>query len=108
MFDGCGVSYAVVQDVPASWCDFERVSTAVVEPVPIGLILHVAGPTDEGIRVIEVWENERSWERFSAARLAPSLAALGDTTARQSRFRDLHAHQLVLGMPGSVVLKGVE
>lgn len=32
-------------------------------------------------------------------RLAPVLAALGDTTGRQPRFRDLHALHLVLGVP---------
>lgn len=99
MFDACGVSYAVVQDVPASWHDYERLSADAVEPVPIGLILHVAGPTDEGIRVIEVWEGERAWERFRVERLAPVLAALADMTTRQPRFRDLHALHLVLGVP---------
>ena len=99
MFDARGVSYAVVQDVPASWHDYERVSAAAIEVVPSGLILHVAGPTDEGVRVIEVWEGERAWERFRAERLAPVLAALGDTTGRQPRFRDLHALHLVLGVP---------
>ena len=31
-------------------------------------------------------------------RLAPVLAALGDTTGREPRFRDLHARHLVLGV----------
>jgi hypothetical protein len=97
VLDARGVSYALVQDVPASWHDYERVGAAAVEPVPIGLIVHVAGPTDEGFRVIEVWEGERAWERFRAERLAPVLAALGDTTIGQPRFRDLHALHLVLG-----------
>jgi hypothetical protein len=93
------VAYAVVEDVPASWHDYECVSAAAVEPLPIGLILHVAGPTDEGIRIIEVWESERAWERFRGERLAPVIAALGDASWRQPRFRDLHALHLVLGVP---------
>jgi hypothetical protein len=99
VFDARCVPYAVVQDVPTNWHDYERISADAVEPVPIGLILHVAGPTDEGIRVIEVWDGERAWERFRAERLAPVLAALADTTTRQPRFRDLHALHLVLGVP---------
>jgi hypothetical protein len=100
VFDPWAVSYAVVQDVPASWHDYERVSGDALEPVPIGLILHVAGPTDEGVRVIEVWESERAWDRFRADRLAPVIAALGDTTGRQPRFRDLHAlHLMLRGRP---------
>jgi hypothetical protein len=93
------VPYAVVEDVPASWHDYERVEAAAVEPLPAGLILHVAGPTDEGIRVIEVWESEGAWQRFRAERLAPVSAAFGDATGPQPRFRDLHARHLVLGVP---------
>jgi hypothetical protein len=102
------VSYAVVEDVPASWHDYERVSAAAVEPVPTGLILHVAGPTDEGIRVIEVWDGERAWKCFRAERLAPMLAALGNTTGQQPRFRDLHALHLVLGVPAQSYCKESE
>ena len=31
---------------------------------PEGLILHAAGRTDEGVRIIEVWESEEAWHRF--------------------------------------------
>ncbi len=102
------MSYAVVHDLPASWHDYERLSATAIEPVPVGLILHVAGPTDEGIRFIEVWEGERTWEHFRAERLAPMLAALGDTAGRQPRFRDLHALHLVLGRPAQPYRKEPE
>jgi hypothetical protein len=57
--------YAVVQDVPASWADYEALA-AIAEPVPDGLILHVAGPTDEGFRTIEIWESVEASRRFRA------------------------------------------
>jgi hypothetical protein len=41
------MAYAFVQDVAASWQQYELIAAATVEPVPDGLILHVAGPTDE-------------------------------------------------------------
>ena len=94
------MSYAVVQDVPASWQDYERLSAGVVEPLPIGLILHVAGPTDEGIRVIEVWDSDLDWELFQTERLAPVVAALAAKSQQQPRFRDLHALQTVLARIG--------
>ena len=71
------MSYAFVQDVAASWDQYERVGASLMEPAPAGLILHVAGPTDEGFRTIEVWESEQAWEHFQAKRLAPAIAALG-------------------------------
>lgn len=58
--------YALVQDVPASWERYQSLAAAIAEPVPAGLILHVAGQTDEGFRTIEVWETREAWERFEA------------------------------------------
>ena len=52
------MAYAFVQDVAASWQQYELIAAATVEPVPDGLILHVAGPTDEGFRIIDVWRTK--------------------------------------------------
>jgi hypothetical protein len=59
------MSYAFVQDVAASWEQYGRYAAAVASR-PDGLVLHVAGPTDEGFRIIAVWESEADWERFRA------------------------------------------
>ena len=59
------MSFAFVQDVAASWHRYESYAAAIACRPP-GLILHVAGPTDEGFRIIDVWESEASWERFRA------------------------------------------
>jgi hypothetical protein len=91
------MSYALVHDVAASWHDYQRLDAATVEPVPPGLILHVAGPTDEGFRIIEIWQSQAAWERFDAQRLAPAVAELAGPTRPRLRFRDLQAHHLVLG-----------
>jgi hypothetical protein len=45
------VSHAFVQDVAASSHYFQQVAATLVEPAPAPLILHVAGPTDEGFRI---------------------------------------------------------
>jgi hypothetical protein len=57
------MAYAVVQDVPASWADYEALA-GIAGSAPEGLILHVAGPTDEGFRTIEVWESREARHRF--------------------------------------------
>lgn len=41
-----------------------------------GLLLHVAGETASGFRVIDVWQSEEAFERFGEA-LAPIMAKLG-------------------------------
>jgi hypothetical protein len=97
------MSYAFVQDIAASWHDYERVSAPALEPVPAGLVLHVAGPTDEGFRIIAVWESESAWQRFRTERLAPAIACLGGPARPEPTFRDLHAAHLVVGAEGNAI-----
>lgn len=59
------MSYAFVQDVAASWEQYEHFSAALrFEAPPPGLIAHVAGPTDEGFRVIDIWASEHEWREY--------------------------------------------
>ena len=90
------MAYAYVQDVASSWEQYQGVAAALVDPLPDGLILHVAGPTDEGVRVIDVWESEEAWERFRSERLDPAIAALGGPARPEPTFRDLHPEQVLL------------
>jgi hypothetical protein len=91
------VTYAFVQDIAASWQQYELIAAATVEPVPGGLILHVAGPTAEGFRIIDVWESEDAWHRFRAERLAPAIAALGGPARPEPTFRSVEADHVVFG-----------
>jgi hypothetical protein len=58
------MSYAIVEDVVASWDHYGSYAAALDGPAPEGLILHAAGRTDEGFRIIEVWESEQAWRAF--------------------------------------------
>lgn len=90
------MAYVYVQDVASSWEQYERAVGALVDPAPAGLILHVAGPTDEGVRIIDVWESEGSWQQFRAEFLEPAIAALGGPYRPEATFRDLHSRHLWL------------
>jgi hypothetical protein len=59
------MSYVVVEDVAASWEQYQRIADALVGPAPSGLVVHAAGPTDEGFRIVAVWESERAWRCFA-------------------------------------------
>lgn len=89
--------YAFVQDVASSWEQYRHFAAALGRRAPVGLILHVAGPTDEGFRIIGVWESEEAWEAFRARRLAPAIAALGGPSRPEPTFRDLHPAHVVAG-----------
>jgi len=90
------MAYAYVQDVASSWEQYQRVAAGLVDPPPSGLLVHVAGPTDEGVRIIDVWESEEAWERFRSERLEPAIAALGGPSRPEPTFRDLHPEHVVL------------
>jgi hypothetical protein len=50
-------AYVVVRDIAASWASYPSWGLARDgEEVP-GLLLHAAGPTDEGVRTVEVWSS---------------------------------------------------
>lgn len=91
------MTYVYVHDVACSWHRFREAVAGLVEPAPPGLILHLAGPTDEGVRCIDVWESEEAGTRFRVDLLAPALAQLGPAACRRDVLRHLHPAHLVLG-----------
>ena len=91
-----GATYAVVQDVPASWDAYLERVEAIGAPLPEGLLVHVAGPTDEGFRMIEVWESQAAWERFRDERLAEVLDRSLRLRQAHTTIRDLMVQRLFL------------
>jgi hypothetical protein len=88
------VSYAFVEDVAASWEQYERFAAALAGPTPEGLLVHAAGPTDEGFRIIAVWESEDAWRRFLADRLGDAFET---AAVVPPVFRALRPAHVVLG-----------
>lgn len=90
------MAYVYVQDVASSWAEYERATAALVDPAPTGLIVHIAGPTDEGVRIIDVWDDEHAAQLFLVHRLSPLIAALALPATPHSTFRELHPQHVVL------------
>jgi hypothetical protein len=90
------VAHAHVTDVPQSWEGYQRVSAALgSEPVE-GLILHAAGRTEEGFRIIEVWETKEAWQRFRDGPLEHVLGEhVGDRAAIEPAVRELTVERLL-------------
>jgi hypothetical protein len=88
------VSYALVEDVAASWESYERFAADLEQSLPEGLILHAAGRTDEGVRIIEVWQSEEAWRRFAEG---ADRATDGRLSSAARHVRDLTPAHLVLG-----------
>lgn len=87
------MSYALVEDVAASWERYAGIASGPDDTLPDGLILHAAGRTDEGFRIIEVWESEEAWRRFAA--LTDQLD--GPVRDAPRHVRELRPARVVLG-----------
>jgi len=87
------MSYAVVQDIPASWEQYAPWVATLERELPAGLIVHAAGPTDEGFRTIEVWASEAAWRAFTTGRHAGAPRDLPSPLAS----RELELAHLMVG-----------
>jgi len=88
--DAPRMSYVIVEDVAASWEQYRPFAEALDGATPDGLLLHAAGPTDEGFRIVGVWESEEAWERFRADRLAPDAEAVAHVPPTFRAMRPAH------------------
>ena len=87
------MSYVVVKDVAASWEQYQRFAKALVGPAPAGLIVHAAGRTDEGFRIVGVWESEDAWQRF-----ADALGSYQSSPEPPQVIRALRADHVIYGI----------
>jgi hypothetical protein len=60
--------YAIVRDTPASWHSYRPPFSEPGDYAPDGLLICVAGPTAEGVRVIEVWGSRDDLRRHERER----------------------------------------
>jgi len=71
------MTYAFTQDVPIDAVFYRRITDALGEEPPKGLITHIAVERPEGgLRYIDVWESEQDFDRFAEERLHPVVHAL--------------------------------
>jgi hypothetical protein len=89
--------YACVRDVAASWERYACIAEAMAMPALAGLIVHVAGPTDEGFRAIDVWTTQTAWEKFRSSQLESAMADLAGSPRAHSTFRDFRPRHIVVG-----------
>ena len=54
--------------------------------LPEGWLLHVAGPTETGWRVVNVVQSQEQFEEFARERLLPATQRVGDPTPEVAYF----------------------
>ena len=94
------MTYAVVADLPGGeWETYEKITAeaGVEDAAPEGLIVHVAGQTDTGTRIIDVWESEDAYNTFVADRLGPAVARVTGAEGGTSQPQVLEVRHLLRG-----------
>lgn len=81
-----------IYDVPGATLDqYDQVNEQLGSEKPEGVHAHIAGQTDDGIRVIEVWDSTDAIERYMQAGLGEALA---QANLPEPKITDFEVHKL--------------
>ena len=58
---------------------------------PPGAISHWVASSDDGIRVVDVWESRDVYDRFAQEQIGPYSAEVGITEAPEATFYEVHS-----------------
>ena len=67
------MSYAYIQDVPINLGLYQQIKAELGDEPPKGLIVHVVGQTEQGLRYLDVWESKEDCDRFFVEQVHPAL-----------------------------------
>jgi hypothetical protein len=70
------VAYGTITEFDVDLDIHRKIIEAAGDDPIEGLIVHAAGPTDSGIRSIDIWETKEHADRFFGERLMPAMATL--------------------------------
>ncbi len=59
---------------------------------PANAISHWVAKTDDGLRVVDVWESREAFDRYAEEKIGPYTREAGFTEAPEMRFYDVHTH----------------
>ena len=66
------------------------------DQLPDGCQLHIAGPVEQGLRVITVWEAREAFDRFREQKLLPAIQELAGGEATPAMEPEVNpVHKLV-------------
>ena len=57
---------------------------------PPGALFHWAGKTDEGIRVVDVWETMEQFDKFAETEIGPFTQQAGIPAPPETRVTEVH------------------
>jgi hypothetical protein len=60
--------------------------------IPPGAISHWVSETDDGLRIVDVWESREVFDKFAQEQIGPYTAQVGITGQPEMTYRNVHNH----------------
>lgn len=70
----------------------EKMGLTPAGSTPPEAISHWVAQTDDGIRVVDVWESREAYDRFAQEQIGPYSAEVGITEPPEMRVYEVHNH----------------
>ena len=91
------MAVAVVMDFKGATLDqydqvIERMGLEPGGAVPDGALFHWVTATEDGIRVVDVWESREVFDRFAEEQIGPHTQAVGIPGPPKTEYHDVHNH----------------
>lgn len=87
------MAVCLVINIPGATLEqYDQAREALGDPLGEGQISHVAGATDDGMCVVDVWESRADFDRFMEERLGEQLQRLGFPQPQITEF-PVHASE---------------
>jgi hypothetical protein len=58
--------------------------------IPPGAIFHWVAATDDGLRVVDVWETREQYDRFAQEQIGPYSQEVGITAPPETTYYEVH------------------
>ena len=87
---------AIIMDFPGATLEqYDEVITKMGlddGSTPPGAVFHWATQTDDGLRVVDVWETQEQFDKFAEEQIGPYSQEAGFPGPPQMTFHDVHNH----------------
>jgi hypothetical protein len=70
------MTYAFIHDVPLNDEMYAKLKAELGDVTPAGLIAHVVIRQPDGLRYVDVWQDEASWDRFREEQVEPAVGRM--------------------------------
>ena len=90
------MAVAIMMDFPGATLEqydqvIDRMGLTPGGETPPGALFHWVAATDQGIRVVDVWESQEQFDKFAEEQIGPHTSAVGIAEPKRT-VHEVHNH----------------